>query len=234
MGRGGMSSAEKSMVWSARRSRQWGRFGGRLGKVWDKPTTTNVAKAAWSGVKYLRTLVNSEVHKFDVGVSTTTVSNAGQIIQLNAIAQGDTAAQRTGNSILAKYLAGKFTILASSAATQTLFRFILFIDRQQVSDTAPAVTDILSSASTMSFLNNSQAGRFQVLEDKLFTYDVLQKRTSLWKYYKSFAGSNLHVKFNGTAATDIQKNGIYMLLLSSEAVNQPQIIYSTRFGYHDN
>jgi len=229
-----MSSNEKAMVWSARRSRQWGRFGGRLGKVWDKPTTTNVAKAAWSGVKYLRTLVNSEVHKFDVGVTTTTPSTTAVITQLNAIAQGDLSSNRTGNSLLLKYLTMRVAVLASTSANQTLLRIIVFFDKQQIADTAPATTDLLSVNSTLAFLNNNAAGRFQVIDDRFINLDNLSKKSMHYKYYKSFAGSNIHCKYNGAASTDIQKNGLYVAFISNEATNTPSVTGLIRLGYHDN
>jgi len=220
--------------WDLKRSTQWNRFGRKLGGVWDKPSTTSVAKAAWSGVKYLRTLVNSEVHKHDVTPTSQAVGTTATIVQLNAIAQGDTAAQRTGNSLLAKYLSLKLYLTMNASATQTLVRIIIFMDKQQVADTAPATTDLLQSNSTLSFLSNNAAGRFQVLKDYLINLDLASHSSWRNKYYKSFAGRNLHCKFNGVNNTDINKNGVYLLMLSSEATNTPTLTYSSRFGFHDN
>jgi len=220
--------------WKMRRGMQWGRFGKKLGNVYEKRDVNSVAQAAWSGVKYLRTLVNSEVHKHDVGPTSQTVGTTATIVQLNAIAQGDTAAQRTGQSILAKYLAIKFSLTTHATPQQTLVRIILFMDKQQVADTAPGTTDLLSSNSTFAFLNNQASGRFQVIKDWFVEVDPASKPCRTWKFYKKYAGSNLHCKYNGVNNTDIQKNGIYLLMLSSEATNTPTLTYATRFGFHDN
>lgn len=222
-----------SNYWSKRRSRQFSRFTGKTVSAVAAPSVAGIAKAAWSGVKYLRTLVNSEVHKADIGVTTTTINSTGTITLLNGLAQGDTSLNRTGNSVLAKYLSLKVCILGNAVATQTIVRMIVFVDKQQVADTAPGVTDILASSSPVAFYNNAMAGRFQILDDKMLQFDILTNRSYVYKVYKKF-GDSIHVKFNGVNATDIQRNGMYFLILGTEGTNTSQVVWNSRFAYHDN
>jgi hypothetical protein len=222
-----------SNYWGKRRSKQFSRFAGKSAAAFTAPSTAGIAKAAWSGVKYLRTLVNSEVHKADVGVTTTTINSTGTITLLNGLAQGDTALNRTGNSVMATYLSLKCAVLGNAVATQTIVRLIIFIDKQQIADTVPAITDILSTSSPLSFYNNAMAGRFEVLDDKMLQFDVLTNRSYVYKFYKKF-GASTHVKYNGVNATDIQKNGMYFLILGTEGTNTSQIVWNSRFAYHDN
>lgn len=227
MARGQMS---KSNYWANRRSKQWSRFGGKLGKVYEKPTTSSIAKAAWSGVKYLRTLVNSENHKLDTDFDGN-VANTGGITHVTAIGQGDGLNQRTGNSCLLSYLSLKCYITQHASATLSAVRCILFIDLQQISDTSPAIGDLLTTVSIRSHYNANNVGRFKVLYDQVYTMDGA-KTKSLW-IRKNFT-LNRHVRFNGSATTDIQKGGIYWALLSNEATNTPALLSQVRVGWHDN
>lgn len=237
--------ARDAAYWSRRRKRQFVRMGGKALAAYQRPSVGSIAKAAWSGVKYLRTLVNSEVHKHDVAPTSQAIGTTATIIQLNAIAQGDTVSSRTGNSILAKYLAVKMSLAIHGSATNTVVRLIIFIDHQQIADTAPGTTDLLNSNSTLAHIQTNTVGRFEVIKDWFITLDSASRASFTTQLYKNFAGrtqrgryydsgTGLHCKFNGTGSTDIQSNGIYFLMLSSEATNTPTLTYSARFGFHDN
>lgn len=226
--------ARGAAYWSARRRKQGGRAAGKVLKAFGDPTPANMARAAWSGVKYLRTLINSEVHKVDNGPTSQAIGTTATIVHLTGIAQGDTASGRTGNSILMKYMSLKFFLTINASATASLVRIVIFVDKQQVSDTSASTTDILQSNSTVAFLNNSQAGRFMILKDYFVALDSAGKPSRTMKWFKSFAGKDFHVKYNGAAGTDIQQNGIYILMLSSEATNTPTLTYNIRVAWHDN
>lgn len=222
-----------SMYWSQRRKKQFGRFGSKALSAYQSPSVPAIAKAAWSGVKYLRTLVNSETHKLDASAAGQTVSTTAAVVHVSSIAQGDTASQRTGNSVLAKYVSVRMRIVSSIASTATTCRVMLVIDKQQVGDTAPVIGDILeTSTNPMSHYNPSTAGRFQVIFDKIYQFDNLSKRAVFIKVSKNI--NKYHIRFNGTAGTDIQKNGVYLVYLSSEATNTATADWFTRLTWHDN
>jgi hypothetical protein len=226
------SGGSKVAYWNNRRTRQWSRFGGRLGKVYNKPSTANVAKAAWSGVKYLRTLVNSETLRFDISASGTAVSDSGGVVHLSALVEGDTVSGRTGNSVLAKGLSFRARIVSNSSSSATLCRLMLVCDKQQISDTSPGVTDILDVASPLSHLSTNASGRFDVLFDQVYQFDNLSRRAFYINKYVNI--NKYHLRYNGTSGTDIQKNGMYLLYVSTENTNTPVLDYRNRFSYHDN
>ena len=211
--------------WAARRKKQWKRFGGKLVKTYDRPSTATIAASAWSGVKYLRTLVNSEKHKLDT-VITTSISSTGAITNLSAIAQGDAINQRTGNSVLATGVHLNMVFSLNASATASYVRALLFIDKQQVGDTSPSGSDLITGNYT-GHLAASTVGRFQILFDYLFPLnDVGLKNKVIRKYIKL----NKHIRFNGTASSDIQKGGLYMLLFSNEATNSVNTYIEARLG----
>lgn len=197
-----------------------------------KYNAAQIAGKALAGVKYLKGLVNSELLKVDQGSLGVTITDTGSnVFQFCNIGQGDTLSGRTGNSILLKSINIKMLIHQNPSATQTTFRCILFQDNQQISDTLPNITNLLDGTSVIAFLNASQAGRFQILKNWLITLDSAKQQMYRISHYQKFQH---HVRFNGTAGTDIQKGGIYMIIFSDEATNQPTLDYNFRTSYHDN
>lgn len=189
-----------------------------------------LAKQAMSGVRYLKGLVNSELFKYEINDTGNSIDASGTIINLNEIAQGDGDAGRTGNSILAKSLYLNFDFSKHNLATNTYLRMLLFIDKQQISDTYPSVTDVLDTASVLAPLNNATVGRFTILRDMRVVLND-NRPGIFFKIYKKLFN---HIRFNGGLATDTQKGGVYLLFISNEATNAPTVSFRGRLCYHDN
>lgn len=221
--------ARSAEYWSARRKKQFGRFGSKALAAYSKPSVSGIAKAAWSGVKYLRTLVNSEVHKLD-HQSTTTVSTSGGIIHLTDIVQGDADSTRTGNSVLVSGINIDLRMVKHASATTSFMRVIIFQDNQQVADTTPSVTDILATPNFNDFLSRTTVGRFKILSSRVYNFEA----NNVIRTYKKYFKISHHVRFNGTQSTDIQKGGIYLLVISDQVTNVPSLVYNTRTYFHDN
>lgn len=226
--------AKGAQYWGRRRSKQLGRFSGKAIKAYTQPSVASIAQAAWSGTKYLRTLINSEVFIRDSGPTTTTPNGTATVLHITAIDQGDLDSNRTGFSILAKNLFIKFFVGRNPSATSTILRLVVVQDKQQIGDTSPGYSDVFTSTSTLSQYNNATSGRFTILHDRTIVLDAVSNSTMYYTYKHSFAGKSNHIRFNGAAGSDIQKNGIYLFLISSEGTNTPTVISNTRFTYHDN
>jgi len=196
-----------------------------------KYNAAQLAHKAYKGVMYLKGLVNSEMFHL-VTASNTTVSNTGTVIHCTAIAQGDNIGSRQGNSILLRNVLARITLEQNASATSSFYRVMLVFDTQQVGDTAPGVSDILNSVSTLSSLNVAQPGRFSVLKNWFLETSNGQGTAKILEFYDG--NIMTHVKYNGTANTDIQQNGLYLLLLSDQASNTPTVTYNIKIGYHDN
>lgn len=198
-----------------------------------KYSALQMAQQALKATRYLKGLVNSEMFHKDTAV--TLGSQQANILVISNPSVDDTASGRTGNSILLRniYFRGQMSI-NSSVTGNTRVTLALIKDTQQVSDTQPGVGDIFDSVTDPdSLLKLSNAGRFKILWRKTYTltpvgggrntYDI----TKYWKVYD-------HVRFNGTANTDTQRNGYYIAIISSENANFPVVSLNTRVGYHDN
>jgi len=195
--------------------------------------TGSLAYMAWKGVKRLKRLVNVEKKKFDQTIDTT-VSTTGSVLPLSNVAQGDTDQTRDGNSIKPLYLFGRARMTLYPSGGDTSLRVILLRDTQQTADTTPVIGDILDGSFALDFtlcpLNNESVGRYTILSDR--TYTMYTDKPILTTILRVRLGG--HIRFNGVNGTDIQKNGLYLLLVSNQATEVPTFQWAPRLTYTDN
>lgn len=207
---------------------------GRRPRKYAKPMRYKVADMAYKafrGFQYIKGLVNSETF-FIVNSASSTPDTSGSVIHLSPVSIGDGQSARTGNSILAKNLFGRIVFNQNVTAVTTRIRFLILRDTQQIGDTSPAVTDVLNSADVLSPLNATlYPGRFNILYDQLILLDDTLRQTCSRKIYIKL---NNHIKYNGSATSDIAKNGLYMLMISTQGTNTPTVDYNLKLSYHDN
>lgn len=191
-----------------------------------------LAQKALRGVRYLKGLVNAEKYHLDTVVSAA-ISTTPSITHLTAVANGDGDGARTGNSILLRGLSFSMTWNMNASATNTWIRMVLVQDTQQIGDTAPAFTDVFDSGSSniINLLNKNTLGRFKIIRDKVISFSSNSKTDYQKKGFIKFYN---HVRYNGTASSDIQKMGLYLMFVSSEATNTPTVSSFWRIFYYDN
>lgn len=197
-------------------------------------TPMMVAQKALAVGRYLKEIINVEIKKFDTLLTSTALTDAGFIQNMGLIAQGDTAGLRDGNSIKTQWftIQGFFEIHAS--AVNTNVRMIVFHDNQTVADTTPTTGTVLDGDAvsfTYAPLNSDTVGRFTKLYDKVIVLDVVKTPRRMFKVNLKL---RKHMRFNGTAGTDIQKNGLFVLFVADEATNDPTMEWFARLGYTDN
>ena len=88
-------------------------------------TTFQAIRKLYRDIMYLKGLINVEYKKHDITMGTD-ITNSGTIQSLSRVPQGDTNDARDGNSILAKYIQLKFSLVAHASADHTVVRCILF------------------------------------------------------------------------------------------------------------
>lgn len=184
-------------------------------------------------------------------VADTVGSVAGQL----TIAAGTDLFDRISDRIRIKAIRLQVRVDVSTASLGTnptngeFTRFLLVQDLQQVSDTIPAAGVIVRSTSTPQFpepsLDNN--GRFKWLwVSPLFSHaricdskaiaaltTPLTPSQSPVAYYTK-ARCDIPVIFNGTASTDIQKNGIYLVCITNLAADTLDADANIRFDFIDD
>lgn len=175
---------------------------------------------------------------------------------LNNIPGGSSESQRDGNIIFQKRLRFKMTLApkhipaigqtangGDNSASMVAVRVMLVMDRQTISDTTPALSDVLASTLSndlpiISPQTILQQKRFKILYDKVKFCEV----TKNYHLFSKVIKVNKDIVYNGTANTDIQKNGIYLFAwyndygvpTSGTDVNDgPRFTYWARSEYTD-
>lgn len=190
---------------------------------------SDVAKELWK----LKGLVNSEMYKFDLSNNALSPSNTGTVTHLTSIAQGDGDGARTGNSVFVRSANIKGYIQRNAAGSGVqIVKLSLVIDKQQVGDSAPTWADIYEGTDVNCHLNSDTVGRFSILWTRTYILDNLS--TPLAKFDLNKVMRH-HVRYNGVNGTDIQKGGLYLVAVSSQATsNFPALNFDSRISYHDN
>lgn len=210
------------------------RYGSKSG-YWGQggKTVAQLARTAYNGVKYIKGLVNSEMYKFDFSSAGTNLTDSWAVVNCTSIAQGDGDGARTGNSVLLKNvnIRGAVARSTSGDVVQTC-KIVLLRDKQQIADTVPTGLDVFEAATPWAHLNSDTVGRFDILWSKVFQLDTVK---TLGNIIEINVPMQSHVRYNGTAAADFQKGGIYMMFVSTQSIaNYPVFKYECRVSYHDN
>lgn len=220
-----------SKYWQAKRRKAGRNFLKNGAMTALNPGPMSIAKLAWSGVKGLRALINAEKHFYDATATGTVAFATGNVLDYTAFAQGDTISTRTGNSVLVNNVQGRVSMVKHASASQTLCRTFLVMDTQQIADTAVAIADILLSVDPLAPLNRNNLGRFKVLWSKKYILTANRPMIN-FQVYKRF--KKHHFRYNGTAAGDIQKGGLYLCTVHTESTNLPTITANYSTVFYDN
>lgn len=198
----------------------------------------------------------SPVGELKVNELTTTaydVNTTGSITLLCNPSLGSDYTSRIGRKITIRnyYIRGWVTPSVQAATSgglvgpSQLARMIILIDMQP-NGSAPAITDILSTASPSSHINLNYRDRFKILTDKVFPMDAsLLSTTNQYVGYgkgtyaiKKYKKCKIDVIFNSTnggTIADISSGALYMVWIGSQASGAVDAVanIATRVRYSD-
>ncbi len=192
-----------------------------------------MAGQALSIANGLKVLINSEHHFIDKVNGPSNMTNAGTIVNLTGVAQGDTDTSRTGDSVLAQGFLIKGYM--SRTAEDSLVRVILF-KASDYDGALPTVTQILETAHVNSPYKKSGSFKFRILEDRTYFLNNTDKSRQHFKMHVNMNKYPWHVEYIGTTAVDASagNNQLCILFLSYLGANYPTIDFYSRFSFTDN
>lgn len=180
---------------------------------------------------------------FDSNETNFTVTQAGAVQTTTMVAgiqQGAGESQRVGRKVVVRkvLLNGDLILPGSATATFTedVARIIVFWDKQ-TNGAAATVTQILASASYLSYRNLQQTGRFSILSDKKYTINAAAGNgTSTGDkrlHWKLNLKCNIPLEFSAStgAVADLTTNNIGVLAISGQG--HVQCYYYWRVRYSD-
>lgn len=192
-------------------------------------TTRSIAEKAL----LLASKANKSIERKTIDFSgSATVTSTASALHFTALAQGTAQNQRIGNSVYCTGMSINYYWTSHPTPAQTMARLVIYYDTQTLSDdTAHTWTEVMDSSSILAMVNRgSFRNRFKILHDKVV---ALSPATNYAESHKTYIPFNKTVEYNGTANTDIQKNGIYGLILSTEPTNGAGFVYYARVYYND-
>jgi len=198
----------------------------------------SLARRAVSGLNEIRKFINIEEKYLDTAVSLNP-DQSGSLTAITQMAQGTTVNTRVGNSIRVQHLQvlGRATV-SSSVTTFSVLRIILFRDMEG-QGTAPTAADVLESVGSSAaprqpydWLNRK---RFAILADWFMPLTALSGGSSIREFSFSQELSK-HVLYRGTtaAAASDGEGTIYVMAVSDEATNTPNVSATCRITYTDD
>ena len=99
----------------------------------------------------------------DLAAATYACNSTGLITLIATVAQGTSVNQRVGKKIQWKSMQIRGTVQANATTVSNNSAWLIVYDRRPTGS-LPAITDVLSSATAISFTNDANSGRFQILK----------------------------------------------------------------------
>lgn len=185
-------------------------------------------------VSMLSGLINSEVKYVDSAFASS-ITNTGSSANttLTNIAEGDDVNQRNGRWLLAKSMQSRMAFTVNTAATgATIVGYAFVMDKKaSIGTSGTPWTDVFATADPNALINRADSERFVILKRGVLDLSS-QNASKHIKVYIPLKG--IHLKYNGTLATNVDQNMIYLVLISNQATNTPSITGNFRFDYYDN
>lgn len=150
---------------------------------------------------------------------------------LTQVAAGTGENDRIGRHITPQYLTARLWLRATSSSTGTAraaWSVLLVQDKQQVGDAYAAATEIITDIGTanapMGLIKDANRGRFKILRRWEGNFDISSQNGTYLNIYHKFNG--FVTRYNGSASTDIESNGLMLLFVSSSAPADDNVLFN--------
>ena len=159
----------------------------------------------------------------DLAQNNYALDTTGAIVLLATVAQGASVNQRVGKKIVWKSLQCRGSIYANTAGVFSDVAVLIVYDKRPTG-ALPAITDILVSASSESFNNDANSGRFEIL--KRWDTSIIGNGTApatgmemkSADFFLDLRRRPCTFKAAGTGAIgDIEEGALYLITVGSNA-----------------
>ncbi len=200
-----------------------------------KYNASSTARLALSKVRKLERKIEPKILDVTAGAFATVTSSGSATDSLCGIAQGDGLSTRDGLKVSPFFLKVKLLWAGVALGVNDAYRTIIFIDQRQQDSVIPGIADVLQGTAPFGVLamyNSLFRGRFKILFDHVWTGAT---DPSIYQNFYAAVSIKLtkNLLFSGSAATTVNKNGIYMFSVSNLTANLPSMSYTSRLFYND-
>ena len=188
-----------------------------------------------------RGVMSKESGFVDLAAATYACNSTGSITLIATVAQGTSVNQRVGKKIQWKSMQIRGTVQANPTTVSNNSAWLIVYDRRPTGS-LPAITDVLSSATAISFTNDANSGRFQILKrwndtilGNVGTAGQQTDKTSIVvDEFLSLRSLPCAYKAAGTGAIgDIEQGALYLITVGDNAAGNTDsdaiLAFRTRF-----
>lgn len=188
-----------------------------------------------------RGVASRETGFVDLAAATYACNATGSITLVATIAQGASVNQRVGKKIVLKSVQVRGQVVGNATTAATNAAWMLVYDRRPTGS-LPAITDVLVSASAISFTNDANSGRFQILKrwncSVIGNVATAGQQTEASAYtvdeFVRLRGLPVNYKAAGTGAIgDIEQGALYLITVGDTAAGTADadaiLAFRTRF-----
>lgn len=182
----------------------------------------------------MRVRYSPEVKYIVNNATATNIVDTGTWVLLNGLTQGITQSTRLGSQITVTSINFR-GFMANIHAGPAIVRAILLVDKVPQQATFSLADLLFNSANALtSNINMANRERFLVIFDKVFTFnDTGATEIQTFSFREKFGFKAQYNANNGTIA-DITKNAFFLLLISDQSTDYPDISYSYETYFVDS
>lgn len=179
----------------------------------------------------------------DVDPGNLNVTSTGTVTLINGVATGTDFTDRVGRKIVMKSVYVRGIIFPDDFSTLNSLARIMIVYDMQANGVAPAITDILKSASSVSQLNLNNRDRFKIIMDKQWVLGAIDNTATqsvagspTVHALKKFTRLNHETLFNGTTAAigSIATGALFLVTIGTQAAGAAATTtISTRVRFED-
>lgn len=162
----------------------------------------------------------------NASVVSLPIPSTGNIYEQTNVAGGTDNNDRIGNVIQATSIKMKATLTKHASASSSMLR-VMFVKYNQ--DALTSVTDVLQTASYLSQKSIEHRYDSKVLFDRTYNVDTDNPKKSFNINLKT----KFPIYFGGNLSSDLERNGIFMIVISDEPTNTPTLSWTSTFYFHE-
>ncbi len=165
-----------------------------------------------------------EVKHIDSGTVEPTHTTSNDTFFLFGVSEGAGINSRVGRKITPISLVIRGTVVQSDTATgdHESVRLVVVQDKQQLADSYPTPSLVFENITDpYAFRQHVRQGQFRILAQRTYLFHKITGGKDAFKFRIALNLPPMTIFWNGANVTDVQKNGIYFMLMSDATSGAP-------------
>lgn len=217
-----------------RSTRNYRRLAGQAPLTWPEKIARYAGPVGLlaKSVSTIAGLVNSEAKYKDTSLSANFASAGATYFDLNDIAEGDGPSQRNGRVILGKQIQWRCRFAGNVSAATTTIGWALIMYKDNTALGGTPWTQVFATADPSALVNKTASDNFVILRRGVMCLTAAGAQAKVLNGFVSIKG--IHSKYSGSGSTTFDNGHFFMMFISDQATNTPNVTGVARYEYYDN